>query len=174
MNNKEKLTFPLEIKSVKKEGIITGYASVFNVVDSHSDVIKPGAFLKSLTRKNNCKLLWQHEYDQPVGVIKRIYEDDYGLFIEAKILLDVAKGRETYSLLKNGAMSGLSIGFTPKHFYVDYETDHRILTEIDLWEVSFVTFPSNPLAAVTCVKADGANEALLLKNLHRAIEILTN
>ena len=160
-------------KSDAEQGLVSGYASVFGVEDSHSDIITAGAFAKSLSMGRQCKLLWQHEPNLPVGVINEIFEDDYGLYVKAKILLDVEKGRETYSLLKNGAMSGLSIGFTPVKSHYEQGTNRRIITEIDLWEISFVTFPSNPMANVTMVKCDGGNEKLLIKNLDRALQVLS-
>lgn len=166
------MVVPLQIKSCSgdEQGVVSGYASVFNVVDAHSDVILPGAFAKCLERQKSCSLLWQHEQASPVGVINEIYEDEYGLFMKAKILLDVEKGKETYSLVKNGALGGLSIGFTVNKSYVDYETEQRFITEVDLWEVSFVTFPANGEAIITSVKS---NDLMVLSgSIDRAIKVL--
>jgi len=72
------------IKAVGLENtIISGYASVFNIVDSQNDIVQKGAFED--TKPENIKLLWQHDTLKPIGIIKSLYEDDYGLKIQAEI-----------------------------------------------------------------------------------------
>ena len=157
----------LEVKSISEEGIFSGYASVFNVSDSYNDIIIDGAFTQSLKYSHDIKLLWQHRHDEPIGVITKITEDNIGLYIEGKLLLDVNRAKEAYILLKNGAVSGLSIGFRVKSSKLDRNTGSRIITEVELVEVSLVTFPANKQATISSVKSD-----TIISLVNKAINIL--
>ena len=117
--------YPMEIKEISEEGYFTGYGSVFDVVDDWGDVIVRGAFAETLQRKTPV-MLWQHDSAEPIGVYERIEEDDIGLWLEGRLLLDLEKGREAYILLKNRAIRGLSIGFVP----VAWEWDRRDEREV--------------------------------------------
>jgi HK97 family phage prohead protease len=144
----------LELKSIDANGRFAGYASVFNVIDNQHDVMQRGAFSKTLSRGvTNIKLLWQHQQDEPIGIFDRIFEDAHGLYVEGRLLLDVARAKEAYALLKAGALTGLSIGYSPSRYHIDADTGVRKLLEVDLWEVSLVTFPANEAANVTVVKS---------------------
>ncbi len=143
----------LHIKSLDVTGRFAGYASVFDVVDNQRDSMQRGAFSETLARGiANVKLLWQHQQSEPIGVFDKIFEDAHGLYVEGRLLLDVARAKEAYALLKAGALTGLSIGYSPVRYRIDDETGVRQLTEVDLWEVSLVTFPANQAANVTVVK----------------------
>ena len=146
-------SYPMEIKEINDEGYFSGYGSVFDVVDDWDDVIVRGAFAETLQKKTPV-MLWQHDSAEPIGVYERIREDEIGLWLEGRLLLDIEKGREAYILLKNRAIRGLSIGFFPLAW--EWETRDnrrvRVLKDIDLWEVSLVTFPANPKAVVDEVK----------------------
>lgn len=147
------LGMAVEVKSLDAEGRFSGYASVFDVVDSQRDCIRAGAFRKSLrVRETPVKLLWQHQWENPIGVVEQIFEDAKGLFIQGRLLMDVAKAREAYALLKAGALRGMSIGYQVKQSRRDPDSGVRELLEIDLWEVSIVTLPANAQANVTVVK----------------------
>ena len=98
-------------------------------------------------------LLWQHEDDKPIGIWQEMVEDARGLRVKGQLALETARGKEAHALLKMGAINGLSIGFISKAWSYDVETDVRTLTEVDLWEVSLVTFPANQDARVTSVKS---------------------
>ena len=144
----------LQIKSLSECGRFAGYASVFDVVDSQQDVIARGAFLRSIRgREGQIKLLWQHQFSEPVGIITKLFEDAHGLYVEGTLLMDVARSKEVYALIKSRAINGLSIGYTPVHYSLDADTGVRKLTEVNLWEISFVTFPANAAAMVTVVKS---------------------
>ncbi len=152
-NNHYRHAYDLELKSIDSEGRFAGYASVFNLVDSQRDIIRPGAFRQTLReRGRQIKLLWQHLFSEPVGKIEHIREDAHGLYVEGLLLLDVARAREAHALLKAGAISGLSIGYTPVEFTIDPDTGVRRITRVDLWEISLVTFPANASAQITRVK----------------------
>ncbi len=150
----DRLDVPFQIKAVSDDGLFSGYGSVFGVIDSYKEVVAPGAFTKSLQRRTP-SLLWQHRSSEPIGVYTSIREDQTGLYVEGKLALKTARGAEAYELLKMGAISGLSIGFLVKLFeYINNgEEKVRRLTEIDLWEVSLVTFPANESARISGVKS---------------------
>lgn len=168
----------LSLKSLDDSGFFQGYASVFNVLDDHGDRIKRGAFEKTLktwkTRKTWPKMLWQHDVQTPIGQWKSIKEDDHGLFVEGQLLLDLQKGREAHTLLKAGAVDHLSIGFYVRQSTKGTEKNERILTEIDLHEVSLVTFAANTEAKITHVKSRLGEGRTIIETLHRASLILSN
>jgi HK97 family phage prohead protease len=146
-----------EIKAVDDSGIIEGYGSVFGNLDSYSDIVAPGAFAKSLEEAKASgrmpAMLWQHNPEEPIGVWTEMREDDRGLFVKGK-LAETQRGKEARELIKLGALTGLSIGYTTRTYQVDRENDSRVLTDVQLWEVSPVTFPANSEARITGVKAD--------------------
>ena len=146
----------LEADDDSAQGAFEGYASVFNNTDLGNDVIKTGAFTKSIRKRTgSIKLLWQHQSDKPIGVFDSIKEDEKGLFVKGR-LVKFGQGLEAYELLKMGALDGMSIGFriNPNKVAYDKRTRKRIIEEVDLMEISLVTFPMNPLAKVQSVKAE--------------------
>jgi len=160
---RERLVVPFEMKAIGDGDARTfeGYGSVFGVVDSYGDIVASGAFKRSLREAKSAgrlpALLWQHDTAAPIGVYESMTEDATGLYVQGR-LSDTQLGREAYTLLKDGALSGLSIGFSvfPNGAKVDEKTGIRTLTAIRLWETSLVTFPANDPARVTGVKtADG-------------------
>lgn len=146
-----------EIRAAAEDGTIEGYGSVFGVRDSYDDVIAPGAFAASLAAHKAAgtlpAMLWQHNPEEPCGVWTDMVEDERGLVVRGRLVLESSRGREGLALLRAGALNGLSIGFMSKQWTYDRESDVRTLTEIDLWEVSLVTFPANSAARLTSVKA---------------------
>lgn len=153
-----KFAVPFELKKLSEDGTFEGYGSVFDVVDSYKEVVKAGAFKKSLAawKKKGIlpPMLWQHDSTQPIGKYISMREDTTGLYVEGKLLKDdLPKAKEAYILLREGVVTGLSIGFqTVKH---SFDTDSRVrfLEEVNLWELSLVTFPANQEAGVTSVKS---------------------
>lgn len=146
-----KKAFLLEIKSLSEAGEFEGYAAVYNNEDRRGDVIQRGAFTRTLqTNGADVPILWQHNMDQPIGV-GTLSDSSDGLLIKGQLNLDVTQAREAYSLLKQGAVKGLSIGYDALQW--EWVGDVRHLKEIRVWEVSAVTFPANPLAQVISVKA---------------------
>ena len=131
--------------------LISGYASLFGKRDQGGDVVQKGAYagsLKALAGSGRqVKMLWQHDPTHPIGVWDDVREDAAGLFVKGRILTEVEKGREAVALLSAGAIDGLSIGYRT----VKAERDgkgNRLLSELELWEVSLVTFPMLPEARV--------------------------
>jgi HK97 family phage prohead protease len=146
----------LDVKTLTDEGTFEGYASVFGNRDSYGDIIAPGAFAASLAEwkaKNAApKLLYQHDPSRIIGVLEDIQEDDKGLYVKGRLLTNVQDGREALELLRAGAIDSMSIGYVTKNSSYDPERSIRTLTQIDLWEVSLVTFPANEAARVQGVK----------------------
>ncbi len=140
---------PLEAE-VKADGTISGYASRFGIKDQGGDIVVKGAFGDSLNQRSP-KMLWQHDPAQPIGNWSKSAEDSTGLHVEGQINLDVQKGREAYSLLKSGAIEGMSIGYRSRK--VGKSDTARLLEKLDLWEVSLVTFPMQLEATVENVKS---------------------
>lgn len=145
----------IDLKEATKDGVIEGYASVFGIEDTGGDVVMPGAFASSLSGRagRGVKMLWQHDPYQPIGVWDEVKEDDKGLWVKGRLISEVEKGREAAALLTAGAIEGLSIGYRTKRAE-DGEGSQRKLLEVELWEVSLVTFAMLPEATVT-MKLDG-------------------
>ena len=141
----------VDLGSAAETGVIEGYASRFNLLDEGGDMVVAGAFAESLARLESegrkVKMLWQHDPSIPIGVWDEVREDDTGLFVRGHVLEDVAKGREALSLIKAGAVDGLSIGYRTVSSEKD-DQGRRILKEVEIWEVSIVTFPMLPSATI--------------------------
>jgi phage head maturation protease len=92
----------------------------------------------------------------PIGVFEKISEDEKGLYVKGQLALQTQAGKEAYELLKMGALSGLSIGFrtNEKGYHYDKRSKKRIIEDVELMEVSLVTFPMNPKAQVDMVKSE--------------------
>ncbi|MEC9433431.1 MAG: HK97 family phage prohead protease [Pseudomonadota bacterium] len=139
-----------------------GSAAVFSTVDRGGDVILPGAFAASLAeakaKERKVPLLWNHDPTEPLGYWKSLVETKDGLEGEGVLLVeDDPLARRIAAHIKAGSVSGLSIGYRTKKATVDPETGVRILSEVDLWEVSVVTFPMHDEARIASkVDADAA------------------
>lgn len=153
----------LDLKKVTEDGEFEGYGAVFNNVDVANDIILPGAFTGSIRDKgvNSIKMLFQHDPAMPIGKWIEIKEDTHGLFVKGKILQSISRGAETLAMLKEGIVDGLSIGFRTIKSVWEEGSDFRQLLEVDLWEVSVVTFPANPKARVDTVKTIRDAERIL-------------
>lgn len=145
----------LSIKNLSSEdSIIHGYASVFDVVDRQNDIVLRGAFseaIKQFESGRTIPILWQHDQEKPIGMIEKMEEDEYGLFISARILRDVWYGREAMSLISSQVICGFSIGYNILNHHVDYDSETRLIYKIDLWEISVVTFPANESTIITAI-----------------------
>lgn len=142
----------LELKAITDEGTFTGFASVYDIVDSDNDIIKSGAFAESLGRRK-VKMLWQHRQDKPIGIFTSVKENGGTLEVEGQLNLKTKLGAEAYELLKQGAIDGLSVGFMTKESEYDKERGVRVITKADLYETSLVTFPANEAAKIFAVKS---------------------
>jgi len=143
------------LMDVSLDGVFEGYASLFHREDLGRDIVMPGAFSDSLAAKGaaGIRMLFQHDPNQPIGTWVKIYEDARGLFVRGKLAIEVAKAREVLSLMRAGAIDGLSIGFRTVKGVRDRRSGVRRLEKIDLWEISIVTFPMLPEARISNVKS---------------------
>lgn len=153
---------PVEIRAAA-DGTFTGYGSVWGVLDSYGDVVAKGAFSQTL-REYGAEgrmpaLLWQHDMADPCGTWIEMREDDHGLYVRGRFA-DTARGRDARTLLMEGAISGLSIGFRTRKSKVDDETGIRTLLDVKLYEISIVTFPANEAARVESVRQSEMRELL--------------
>ncbi len=160
-------------------GEFKGYGAIFGNLDSHGDVIEPGAFKRSLgewkskSRLPAMKLMHGSALnpfadDLPIGKWTKMEEDARGLYVEGKLSgLDTDHGRRIHGLMKDGALDGLSIGYQVKQFTpgIDAETRRR-LEHLNLREVSLVDDPSNDKARVTAVKTA---EITTIRELERCL-----
>ena len=139
---------------VEPDGTFEGYASLFGLVDLGGDQMAPGAFIRSLQKRGarDVRMLWQHDPSLPIGSWVSIVEDGRGLKVKGRLNLAVARAREALALIREGAVDGLSIGFRVKTAKKSAGGGIRRLLEVDLWEISIVTFPMLPQARITQIK----------------------
>ncbi|MEM1374155.1 MAG: HK97 family phage prohead protease [Pseudomonadota bacterium] len=152
-------SFGLERKFCRLKGPVTlnadmeieGYASLFGVKDTGGDIVVTGAYTASLTALKQAgqsvKMLWQHRPEEPIGLWDEVRETEKGLYVKGRLLPDVARAREAAALLGAGAIDGLSIGYRTIRAAKNSK-GQRLLNELELWEVSLVTFPMLPEARV--------------------------
>jgi HK97 family phage prohead protease len=149
-------TAAFDCKSLDASGVFTGYAARFNSADLGRDLILPGAFAESLAQRGagGVRMLFQHDPAEPIGCWLELREDARGLLVRGRLLSEIARGREVLSLMRAGAIDGLSIGFRTVEGRSNPKTGIRRLSKIDLWEISVVTFPMHPGARIAAFKRD--------------------
>lgn len=159
-------SFPFSVKAVDDEqGIIEAYGSVFDNTDEGGDVVRPGAFTRTINfSKQRVKakkatylavMLWQHDPHMPIGGWTDLKEDAHGLLCKGQIVLSTQQGKEAYELIKAGIINEFSIGYDIPTGGANWDSKESIrnLTELRLWEVSPVTFAMNSEALLVGVKA---------------------
>ena len=163
------ITMPARIAALSADEF-EGYASLFGVADSAGDVVQAGAFAQSLRARGPAKvrMLYQHFAHEPIGVWQIIREDARGLYVRGRLVTDTQRGRECLALLGEGALNGLSIGFRTVRARRYPKTGLRALLEIELWEISVVTFPLLTGSQVTAVGSKDSAAA----QIRRAAEVL--
>jgi HK97 family phage prohead protease len=137
-------------------GQFEGYASLFDVRDGAGDMVAPGAFAASLRRRGpgEVRMLYQHFTHSPIGVWETIAEDARGLYVRGRLSTDIEQARDIRALLADGALNGLSIGF--RTVRAARQAGGRVLLQVDLVEISIVTFPLLAGSQVTAIGAGGA------------------
>jgi uncharacterized protein len=150
--------FQFKVKEVEDSGRFSGYASVFGVLDAYREIVAAGAFINSIKAITDSgrplPCLWQHLSSAPIGGYDKLEEDEKGLFVEGFLLTEhIEKARETHALMKRGIVSGLSIGYYVIEDSFNEKDRVRTLKEVELVEVSVVTFPANPDARVDSLKS---------------------
>lgn len=149
---------PLQVRS--GHGVFTGYASVFGRRDAQGDIILPGAFAASLKKRGpaGVRMLFQHDPGEPVGKWSEIRETAKGLYVRGVLNTKVQRGRELLALLEEGGLDGLSIGFRTVRARNERAVGARLLLEVDLWEISLVTFPMLDGARIDRIKEMQSNQ----------------
>ncbi|KQE16781.1 peptidase U35 [Acinetobacter pittii] len=153
-----KVYFKMQEQTVQEDGFFSGYLAVFDNIDSHGDVIRKGAFLKTIdewkAKGKYPAIFWNHDPDEPIGVFTLMREDEKGLYVEGRLLiLDIVRAKSTYALMKVKAIDGMSIGYITIQATHDPQTMIRELLELELVEGSIVAFPSNPNSLISSVKS---------------------
>ncbi|MBL0942618.1 MAG: HK97 family phage prohead protease [Alphaproteobacteria bacterium] len=153
------ITSPFKIQTLNHQGLFSGYASVFNIEDEQNDIIKPGAFCRSLETLERQsllpKMLWQHDAHQPIGRWLFMEEDEKGLYVEGQLIFEVRRAQEAYALIRSKAIDGLSIGYRVQESFKERSSQTRHITKLELFEVSLVTFAANPAARIMNVDMIG-------------------
>jgi uncharacterized protein len=140
--------------TIDADGTVEGYASLFGEVDQARDMMMRGAFAETLAARGirRVPMLFQHNPSEPIGIWLDLREDHRGLIARGRLIPEVARGRELLSLLRAGAIDGLSIGFRTAKARIDPKTRFRRIYAVDLWEISIVTFPMLTGARIRAVK----------------------
>ena len=161
--------------ALKDGAVIAGHASLFGAADQGGDVVQKGAYAASLARLKRegvgVKMLWQHDPTRPIGVWDEVGEDQRGLFVKGRLLLEVQAAREAHALLQAGAIDGLSIGYRTVRAEKG-AGGRRLLHEIELWEVSLVTFPMLPQVRVQAAAEEEDLARALTETFRAAREML--
>ncbi len=149
------------LSAASGSGVFSGYASLFGQRDQSNDIVLVGAFYASLLRRpaEDIRMLFQHDPAEPVGTWLEVRETDNGLYVMGRLNKNVQRGHELLALLEGGGIDGLSIGFKTVSARRDRATAARLLTKIDLWEISLVTFPMLQGARVSAVKSSSRARA---------------
>jgi uncharacterized protein len=124
---------------------------VFDVIDSYETTFTRGCFSKSL-QKRTPKFLLDHNSNKPAGITMSCKEDEKGLYFKGEMNLEVREVKEKYSLIKQKALEGFSIGFIPTVYEDNDDKEIRTFKEVELMEISVVTFPANEAALITAVR----------------------
>lgn len=147
----------MEFKTIKAGEVavsgrtIQGHAASFGNVDRVSDIIKAGAFKKTLKERGKAvKVFYNHSF--PIGKPEVMAEDAKGLYTESKVSA-TARGDEILELVKDGVITDMSIGYEVINFDMDNKTGIRTLKELKLYEFGPVDFGANDQAVITGVKA---------------------
>lgn len=154
----DRLDLSTRFEASGDEGVFTGYAAIWDEPNAHKETVQRGAFRRSLQEHVRAGtkplMLWSHNQSEIIGVWTEIREDDKGLSVTGKIVTTTTRGREAFDLLKAGALNGLSIGFRSR---ADKRAANglRVLTDIDLAEISIVGLPSAGRARITSVRSSG-------------------
>ena len=151
----DRLDFALEVKGLTDSGLFEGYASTFGERDLGGDIVVAGAFAKSIKASGakGVKMFADHDSRKRIGVWTDISEDEKGLFVKGRLLLEKQDGKDAYIDLKEGVIDAMSIGYrTVDHSY-DGRRKARMLKEVKLMEISLLPFGMNENARVTGVKS---------------------
>lgn len=150
----------MKFEKVSDEGIISGYITKFGEVDSYGTCTVSGCFrsaMKRLADGETIPVLWQHDVHEPIGKFLSMKDDDVGCYAVIQLDLNVERAREAFSLAKNRIISGLSIGGMINRTEWNEKDQVLMMTDIDLYETSVVTFPACDTARIDDCRSDTLN-----------------
>lgn len=171
----QKREFALKSVAADAEGRFSGWASTYHNEDHSGDVVMPGAFTNTIRENNGViRILAQHDRGDVIGLARLTDRPAEGLWIDGQLELALASARDAYVRLRGGLIDSLSIGYVTRKERFDAKRGVRELLDIDLLEVSLVTFPANAHARVVSVKRDTNGELTsmltALRNLRQSTE----
>lgn len=144
---------PFQIKSLSDSGLIEGLLADFTVTDHGGDRLLPGCLSKSLAaRSTPLPMLLHHDMKRPIGAWKEWREQPNGLYVKGSMTLATRDAQEAHALAKDGALTGLSIGWQAKESTRD-NSGARLVSEAELFEGSLVTVPMNDKTRVSAIKS---------------------
>jgi len=148
-----------------EKGIIEGYIAVWEQVDSYNSRFQRGSFKKTIqNRTDKIKVLYNHDIEKPIGKLLEIKEDDHGVFVRAQLVMEVENAKDTFNLIKGGAINALSFGFrTVKD---KFENGIQVITEVQLGEISPVVFPGGEACLITGARSTDFNETDKISEMH--------
>lgn len=163
--------FDLDFKALTEQGEFEGYASTFGNQDRGGDIVVAGAFAESLSKRPaaKVKMLLHHDTRRICGTWAEMVEDGKGLRVKGRLLLTTQDGKETYELMRAGALDAMSIGYRTLVDEIDRTSGVRKIVKADLMEVSLVTFPMNERCTVGSVKAVRDLSAEDLRDMEAAL-----
>lgn len=151
-----------EVKFTGAKGIFTGYASVFDGIDSYGDTILKGAYANVIASGRTPKMFENHKsWELPIGKYLRLAEDSKGLIVEGEFTPNHSRADDVHSAMKHGTIDGLSIGYRLKEGDSERNGANRIIKNIsDLVEISVVTFPADDTARVDLTSVKSALDGI--------------
>ncbi|RUT31001.1 HK97 family phage prohead protease [Arsenicitalea aurantiaca] len=158
---------------IDAEGRFAGYASIFGVPDDGGDIVMPGAFSRSLVERGRVRMLFQHDPKEPIGLWEELREDGFGLFARGRLLAGVPRADALRRLIETRALDGLSIGFRTVRATRDGRGGPRRLWQVELWEISIVTFPMMAGARIAAGAGQGAHQKAQ-RALSAALSVFAN
>ena len=144
------LDVKIDTKSLEEKNTFSGYASVFNKIDSYNDTILPGAYKNVLESDFQPYMYFNHRHnDVPIGIWAKMSEDEYGLKVEGQLLSGHSMASDVKAAIKANIVTGLSIGYSLKQTDYEMKNGIRFIKNIShLEEVSIVTKPADSFARI--------------------------
>ncbi|MGA1804435.1 HK97 family phage prohead protease [Rhizobium sp. HT1-10] len=153
------LDLSLRFEAPTDAGEFSGYAVIWGERNGHNEIVKRGAFRASIEQHRAAGtkpvMLWSHDPSDIIGVWNEVREDDKGLFVRGQLIIATTRGKEAHELLKAGALNGLSIGFRVLKGGETRQSGVRVLTGVDVREISLVGMPSAGSARITSIRSHG-------------------
>jgi HK97 family phage prohead protease len=170
--NRRKHAYAFELRAEDgNEGIVSGYASTFTTKpDAYNSIVLPGAFTGTLAKGlSRIKVLWNHNPDEPIGKLLEAREDNIGLWVRYQLSLNVQKAKDIYTLIKDGVIDSMSFGF--RILSDGWENGVWVIKEVELWDVSPVTFPANQEAMIADVRSEDGTSPEDIDNFIQSIRL---